>query len=37
MFGFRFDEDSDAEKFLRRITARVQITGVFGHPCERSR
>ncbi|KAI8990722.1 hypothetical protein BD414DRAFT_535986 [Trametes punicea] len=26
MFGFRFDEDSDAEHFLKRVTSRTQIT-----------
>ncbi|KAI0922926.1 hypothetical protein AcW1_002558 [Taiwanofungus camphoratus] len=26
MFGFRFDEDLDAEKFYRKITSRLQIT-----------
>ncbi|KAI9056454.1 hypothetical protein FKP32DRAFT_1465244 [Trametes sanguinea] len=26
MFGFRFDEDADAEHFLNRVTSRVQIT-----------
>ncbi|KAI0325733.1 hypothetical protein GY45DRAFT_1374535 [Cubamyces sp. BRFM 1775] len=26
MFGFRFDEDSDAEEFMKRVTSRIQIT-----------
>ncbi|OSD00482.1 hypothetical protein PYCCODRAFT_684034 [Trametes coccinea BRFM310] len=26
MFGFRFDEDADAEHFLNRVTSRIQIT-----------
>ncbi|RDX42841.1 hypothetical protein OH76DRAFT_1257771 [Lentinus brumalis] len=26
MFGFRFDEDDDAEKFRRRVTRRIQIS-----------
>ncbi|KAI0768185.1 hypothetical protein BD413DRAFT_614531 [Trametes elegans] len=26
MFGLRFDEDTDAEKFHRRVTSRIQIT-----------
>ncbi|CDO68594.1 hypothetical protein BN946_scf184996.g25 [Trametes cinnabarina] len=26
MFGFRFDEDLDAEHFLKRVTSRIQIT-----------
>ncbi|KAI0753298.1 hypothetical protein C8Q80DRAFT_1267709 [Daedaleopsis nitida] len=26
MFGFRFDEDHDAEKFRKRITSRIQIS-----------
>ena len=28
MFGFRFDEDSDAEHFRKRVTKRVEITGM---------
>ncbi|TBU63385.1 hypothetical protein BD310DRAFT_973511 [Dichomitus squalens] len=30
MFGLRFDEDEDAEKFRKRITSRIQIIGT--HP-----
>ncbi|KAI0357780.1 hypothetical protein OH77DRAFT_1435541 [Trametes cingulata] len=26
MFGFRFDEDVEAETFLRRVTSRIQVT-----------
>ncbi|KAI0643835.1 hypothetical protein C8Q79DRAFT_1012388 [Trametes meyenii] len=27
MFGFRFDEDADAERFVKCVISRVQITG----------
>ena len=28
MFGFRFDEDSDAEQFIKSVASRVHITGM---------
>lgn len=36
MFGFRFDEDHDADKFRKRVASRVQITGAPSpHVCVR--